>query len=72
MIGALPGGVRATLPAAQVLTELEQRLGYRRFLEEESGFAESGIARSDTVAAFWEWGEGVSKVSGSRFKVSVT
>lgn len=58
LIGALPGGARAHQPAAQVLTELEQRLGYRRFLEEESGFAESGVARSDTVAAFLEYARG--------------
>lgn len=58
LIAALPGGTRATWAAAQVLTELEQRLGYRHFLEEESGFAESGIAKADTVTAFLEYAQG--------------
>lgn len=58
LIAALPGGARANWSAARVLTELEQRLGYRHFLEEESGFAESGIAKADTVTAFLEYAQG--------------
>lgn len=58
LIAALPGGARANWPAARVLTDLEQRLGYRHFLEEESGFAESGIAKADTVTAFLEYAQG--------------
>ena len=57
LIAALPGGVRATWSAAQVLTGLEQRIHYRHFLAEESGFAESGIAKADTVSAFLEYAQ---------------
>lgn len=58
LVDALPGGPRANWPAVRVLTELEQRLGYRRFLEEESGFAESGVAKADTVTAFLDYAQG--------------
>lgn len=58
LVEALPGGPRANWPAVRVLTELEQRLGYRRFLEEESGFAESGVAKADTVTAFLDYAQG--------------
>jgi len=55
---ALPPGRNAEQPAAKILRELEERLGYRHYLEEESGFAESGAARADTVTAFLEYAEG--------------
>jgi DNA helicase-2/ATP-dependent DNA helicase PcrA len=58
LVEALPGGPRANWPAVRVLTELEQRLGYRRSLEEESGFAESGVAKADTVTAFLDYAQG--------------
>lgn len=58
LVDALPGGPRANWLAVRVLTELEQRLGYRRFLEEESGFAESGVAKADTVTAFLDYAQG--------------
>ena len=40
------------------MRELEDRLGYCRYLEEESSFAESGAARADTVTAFLDYAEG--------------
>ncbi len=55
---ALPPGRNAEQPSAKILRELDDRLGYRRYLEEESGFAESGAARADTVTAFLEYAEG--------------
>ncbi len=58
LAGALPPGPRAAESAANVLTALEERLQYRRYLEEESGFAESGAARADTVTAFLDYAEG--------------
>lgn len=58
LVAAFPGGERANWPAARVLTELEQRLGYRHALEEESGFVESGIAKADTITAFLEYAQG--------------
>lgn len=58
LAGALVPGPRADWPASKVLTDLEARLGYRRYLEEESGFAESGAARADTVTAFLDYAEG--------------
>ncbi|MCB0185833.1 MAG: ATP-dependent helicase, partial [Caldilineaceae bacterium] len=48
----------AEVPAAKILRELETRLNYRHYLEEESGFAESGAARADTVTAFLDYAEG--------------
>ena len=58
LAGALAPGPRVDWGASKVLTELEARLGYRRYLEEESGFAESGAARADTVTAFLDYAEG--------------
>ncbi len=58
LLTAWPGGERANWPAVRILTELEQRLGYRQFLAEESGFAESGIAKADTVTAFLDYAQG--------------
>lgn len=58
LIAALPGGPRANWPAVQVLTEFDQRLGYRAYLEAESGFAESGLAKADTVTAFLDYAKG--------------
>ncbi|MEZ4727839.1 MAG: ATP-dependent helicase [Caldilineaceae bacterium] len=58
LITALPGGERAKWPAHQVLTEFDQRLGYRSYLESESGFAESGVAKADTVTAFLDYAQG--------------
>lgn len=58
LITALPGGERAKWSASQVLTEFDQRLGYRAYLEAESGFAESGLAKADTVTAFLDYAQG--------------
>ncbi|MCB0123991.1 MAG: ATP-dependent helicase, partial [Caldilineaceae bacterium] len=58
LAGALPPGRNAEVPAAKILRELETRLNYRHYLEEESGFAESGAARADTVTAFLDYAEG--------------
>ena len=58
LTGALPPGPRADEPAAKILNALEERLQYRHYLEEESGFAESGAARADTVTAFLDYAEG--------------
>jgi DNA helicase-2/ATP-dependent DNA helicase PcrA len=55
---ALPPGPNAAQPAAKILRELDDRLGYRRYLEEESGVPESGAARADTVTAFFDYAEG--------------
>ena len=40
-----------TEPADQVLRELDKRLGYRDYLKESSGFAETGEARAANVGA---------------------
>ena len=58
LTGALAPGPRAEEAAAKILTQLEERLQYRQYLEEESGFAESGAARADTVTAFLDYAEG--------------
>lgn len=58
LTGTLPPGRNAEEPASKILRELEERLGYRQYLEEESGFAESGAARADTVTAFLDYAEG--------------
>lgn len=58
LTGALAPGPRADESAAKILTQLEERLQYRQYLEEESGFAESGAARADTVTAFLDYAEG--------------
>lgn len=58
LAGTLPPGRDAEAPAANVLRALETRLNYRHYLEEESGFAESGAARADTVTAFLDYAEG--------------
>lgn len=55
---ALPPGPRAQTPAAQILTQLEQRLNFRNYLEAEHGSAESGMAKADTVTAFLEYAQG--------------
>ncbi|MBX3012872.1 MAG: ATP-dependent helicase [Caldilineaceae bacterium] len=58
LVTALPGGTQSNWPAARVLAELEQRLGYRQALEEESGFVESGAAKADTITAFLDYAQG--------------
>ncbi|MEZ4621013.1 MAG: hypothetical protein R2867_36690 [Caldilineaceae bacterium] len=55
---ALPPGRNREKSAVAILRELEERLGYRQYLEEDSGFAESGAARADTVTAFLDYAEG--------------
>lgn len=52
------GDMRATLPADQLLLELDRRLDYQAFLREQSGSAETGAGRAGNVAAFLQYAAG--------------
>ncbi len=49
--------------AYSLLLELEQRLEYKTFLLENSGFAETGQGKAQTVAAFIEYAKGKGDVA---------
>lgn len=49
---------REQLPAAELLRELDWRLGYQDFLVANSGFAELGAGKAANVAAFIQYAHG--------------
>jgi DNA helicase-2/ATP-dependent DNA helicase PcrA len=50
------------LPAADLLRELDQRLGYQDFLIKHSGFASTGAGKAANVVAFIEYAQGKGKL----------
>ncbi|MFN8445017.1 MAG: ATP-dependent helicase [Caldilineaceae bacterium] len=52
LMQAFPGGELANNPAAEILQELDKRLGYSTYLSKNSGFAETGADRAATIEAF--------------------
>lgn len=58
LMEALPPGKQAKQPAVMILRQLEERLGYCAYLEKQSGFAETGLNRAETVTAFINYANG--------------
>ncbi|MCA9840127.1 MAG: UvrD-helicase domain-containing protein [Trueperaceae bacterium] len=55
IIAWLSESIAKGLPAYALLLELEQRLDYKTFLKDNSGFAETGQTKAETVNAFIEY-----------------
>ncbi len=71
-----------TLPAEQVLAELDTRLDYSAFLRKSSGFAETGVGRVANVTAIIDYARGkgiaaaflqhLEQIDGSRYGDATT
>ncbi|WP_129631748.1 ATP-dependent helicase [Candidatus Oscillochloris fontis] len=60
------GTAQATLPAADLLAELDERLGYQDFLRTQSGFPETGAGYAANVEACLLYAQGKGTMSQFR------